>query len=428
MKKILILSYFFPPANFVGAQRTAAWANYLHEFGYFPIVITRKWNEGQTDLIDKQGNNQLEVEELKTHEVHRLPYKRSIRDRLSNYPKLKPIQKALTLQELVFSNYFLSSLPFSNFYDYSKELIKNDPSIRIVIVSGRPFQAFSIGYQLKKDFPGILWIPDYRDKWSNNEGVTPNNALEKVIYNLEKKSEKKWTSNCSSFITVSKSWKNDISKLISKNGIVSANGFDKEISVSDEENLKQNKKIRLLYMGSLYGEQNFSILFKAINEINKNEQEAKIHLSFLGSYSNEEGKKALESKTKILGPNVTLMDKVQHKEVTNYLANSDVVVLTSIQNLTGILPVKIYDYYNSGKPILLCPSDNDLMENFIEETESGYIANTQDECKIILESLVEKKKNGQALIGPRNTKNAYFYTRKYQTKLLAEALDRLLEK
>ena len=122
------------------------------------------------------------------------------------------------------------------------------------------------------------------------------------------------------------------------------------------------------------------------------------------------------------------MDKVQHKEVTNYLANSDVVVLTSIQNLTGILPVKIYDYYNSGKPILLCPSDNDLMENFIKETESGYIANTKQECKTILEGLIEKKKIGQAVIGPRNTKNAYFYTRKYQTKLLAEALDQLIEK
>ena len=52
MKKLLIISYFYPPANFVGAQRTAAWAKYLHEYGYYPIIITRQWNEGQTDLVD----------------------------------------------------------------------------------------------------------------------------------------------------------------------------------------------------------------------------------------------------------------------------------------------------------------------------------------------------------------------------------------
>ena len=115
MKKILIISYFYPPANFVGAQRTAAWAKYLHEFGYYPIIITRQWNNGQTDLIDKQENNKLAIEYNKTHEVHRLPYKRILRDKLSNFPLLKPLQKALTLKELIFSNWSIDSLPFANF-------------------------------------------------------------------------------------------------------------------------------------------------------------------------------------------------------------------------------------------------------------------------------------------------------------------------
>jgi hypothetical protein len=93
-----------------------------------------------------------------------------------------------------------------------------------------------------------------------------------------------------------------------------------------------------------------------------------------------------------------------------------------------ILTVKIYDYFNSNKPILLCPSDNDLMEKFIKETESGYIANSKEECKETLQDLLQKKQAGTALIGPRNTKNAYLYKRKHQTQLLAEALDHLLEK
>lgn len=428
MNKILILSYFYPPANFVGAQRTAAWANYLHEFGYYPIIITRKWNEGQTDLIDEQENNELEVEFNETHEVHRLPYKRSLRDRLSYFPTLKPLQKAFTLKEIIFSNFFLASLPFSNFYNYSKELIARNSDIQFVIASGRPFQAFSIGHQLKIDFPNIHWVPDYRDEWTTRETNKPQTFLQNQIHKFEKKSEVKWLSNCSFFITVSESWRSNIYNFIYKNGVVVTNGFDGEVLHKDESISSDQNTLNLLYLGSFYSYQDFSILFESILEINSRDNLWRINLTFLGSFANENERKVLETMTELLGVDVVLKEKVPQNLVQGFLNKADVLFLTEYKNLEGCLPVKIFDYYNTNKPILLCPSDNDLMENFIEETESGYIANTKQECKTILEGLIEKKKIGQGLIGPRNTKNAYFYTRKHQTKLLAGALDQLIEK
>ena len=44
MKKILIISYFFPPCNLTPSQRTISWARLLHKHGYYPIVITRRWD------------------------------------------------------------------------------------------------------------------------------------------------------------------------------------------------------------------------------------------------------------------------------------------------------------------------------------------------------------------------------------------------
>jgi len=52
VKKVLILSYFYPPANFVGAARTEAWVKYLPENNLFPIIITRQWKHNQTDIVD----------------------------------------------------------------------------------------------------------------------------------------------------------------------------------------------------------------------------------------------------------------------------------------------------------------------------------------------------------------------------------------
>ena len=62
MKKVVILSYFFPPANFVGAERTAFWAKYLKEFDIYPIIITRCWNDNETDVFSQLKSNNYKRE------------------------------------------------------------------------------------------------------------------------------------------------------------------------------------------------------------------------------------------------------------------------------------------------------------------------------------------------------------------------------
>ena len=44
LNKVLIISYFFPPCNLTASNRALFWAKYLKDYGYDPIVITRKWD------------------------------------------------------------------------------------------------------------------------------------------------------------------------------------------------------------------------------------------------------------------------------------------------------------------------------------------------------------------------------------------------
>lgn len=424
MTKILIISYFYPPANFVGAQRTAAWAKYLHEFGYYPIIITRQWNEGQTDLVDKVKNNTLEVENNQTHEVHRLPYKYSLRDRLANYPALKIFQKALTLKELVLSNYSIKQLPFSNFYTYSKKLIQNDSEIKIVIASGRPFQAFFIGYMLKKKFPGIHWVPDFRDEWSTRSTRQDHSVLQKMISALDRSSERKWVSNASFFTSVSKNWVSSIHKFTGVSGKLVMNGFESDDIAINKNYVGSTKTLSILYVGSIYKYQDFSILFNAINRFNE-VNEWKAVFTFLGSYANEKERNNLESLTAEFKDFTSIIPKVSKKRVQEYIVKNDLLFLTEYKNLKGCLPVKIFDYFESDKPILLCPSDNDSMEKFILQTNSGYIANSEDKCLEIIENLVLSKQAGKPLVTSRNKENSEVYSRRYQTRRLADFLDEL---
>ncbi len=274
MQKVLIISYFFSPCNFVGSYRTISWAKNLNKFGFYPIIITRQWNKNQSDIVDNIKENKYEVKKFISHEVHYLPYKKNLRDYLSNYPSFKLIQKTLTLFELIFSNFFINTLPYSNIYSYSKELIKSD-KIKFLIISGRPFQAFHMGYKLKKQF-NISWIPDYRDEWNSHANKSNTNILERFISKLELRSEIKWTSNCSCFISVANSCVDSISKLINKKGYVVMNGFEKFIKLDN----KKSEEFTITYSGTLYEYQKIEIFINAINEISLNER---IKVNFVGT-------------------------------------------------------------------------------------------------------------------------------------------------
>jgi hypothetical protein len=426
MKKILILAYYYPPANFVGGQRAASWAKYLHEFGYYPIIITRQWNNGQTDLIDKVVNNELEVEYNQSHEVHRLPFKRSLRDRCANYKWLKPIQKALTLLELIASNFFISALPFANFYGYAKKLLKENKEITVLIASGRPFQLFAIGHQLKKDFPRLKWVPDYRDEWNSFQNNYHKARIQKLLGSRELKSELKWTKNAIVFFTVSDYWKDRISTFLSKPGHAIMNGFESNESVQFAITNSDFSKIEISYIGSLYSYQPIELFIEEIKRIiSENKSEIRIRVNFIGI--NVSPNQVERVNRLILGYEefFYIFNRMPLNELIKFYENSDFLLATSYEYVKGWYPVKIFDYATSGKPILLFPSDNDVIHRFIEETNSGIVIEDQGSFKKTIERLFDAKINQHQLsFELRNLNN---YSRKHQASLLAKALNSLLK-
>ena len=417
-KKILIISYFYPPANFVGGDRVASWAKYLHESGIYPIIITRQWNEGQIDLVDKVNHNQLEVERNGTHEVHRLPFRRSLRDKCASYNWLKPVQKTLTLFELITSHFSVRYLPYSNFYSYSKQLIKNDPSISIVLASGRPFQSFAIGHQLKKDFPALNWIPDYRDEWTTRVTNQPTGILNKLLFWLDTASELRWTNNACFFITVSELWRNNITQFIQQPGNIVMNGFEPIEDHNPSISPVKNDKLTILYVGTLYPYQNIEILLESIHQLKE-----EIVLNFIGSDVIPSEQRRLKQLRQQY-PFILITPRIDRAELNKFLKSADVFFATSYSELKGCIPVKLFEYYNTQKPVLLCPSDNDVMETFILETRSGFVANTLEECTNHLKRLITDKQQSKSPI-LRNTEAGKKYSRQNQSHILGRLLNTL---
>lgn len=420
MKKVLIISYFFPPSNFVGGERAAAWTKHLSENGIYPIIITRNWNENQNDLINLLHSNKYSVEKTDQYEIHRMPYKRSIRDRLSSYKWLSVLQKALTLKELIFSNFSIKSLPYYNFYLEAKNIIIADPEIKAVIVSGRPFQSFFIGYKLKKEFD-LLWIPDYRDEWTTHKHIEKDGLLKQWINRLEQKSEIKWTSNADFFISVSDNWIKSINKLTGIEGKTVHNGYN-QFSLPERIKTNSNKLI-ITYAGTLYESQNVELIIDSCIELLDSGND--ILLRFIGTHISNQRLKQIQEKTKGQEDHFVFLERMPKDKLEDFINSTDLLMLTGFSDITGWYPVKLFEYYASGKPILLYPTDDDVMEEFVVKSNSGFTPKNQKECKRILETFIKNKKKGDSIICERNTEYGNQFSREEQTKKLADIINNL---
>lgn len=416
MRKVLIISYFFPPCNFVGAERTSYWAENLHHSGVFPIIITRNWNKGQKDIIGKVFDNKYKIDVNEKREIHYLKYKHQLRDFVGS---IEYLRKILTFVNQVIFYVFPFSISFSNVFYKATDILKNDRNIKYVIISGRPFESFFFGYKLKQKFPQIHWIPDYRDQWNTYSDEKSKNKLTKVFNSLEKKLEKKWTSNCKFFISTTPTWVKNIEQFINKKGFFIANGYDKKIDLIEPS--KNTDFIKIIYAGTLYPNQKieeFCNIISCQNIIYNNF----FKIEFIGCEMIESQIKRLEIIKRKHSGEITITPKMSKQKLAEKMNQADFLYLTSFNNVSGWYPVKLFDYATYNTPILMYPSDGDLMEKFIVDTNTGFAINKTEDLKSLLISALNKKRNDENLSLVKNLVKLKEFSREYQTAKLANLL------
>lgn len=422
MKKVLIISYYFPPSGFVGGERTYSWYNYLHQNGYYPIILTRHWDINQKDETKSASVNDLSIERTERGEIHRLPYNQNLRDRLGSKKGFFSmfLRKLLTFTELITIKFSLTQCPYKNIYLYSKEFLSNNPDCEILIISGKPFNSFRFGYLLKKKFKNLNWVADYRDEWTTMSNDYKKNSLNKVIWKIDAIYEKKWISTASFFTTTSQNIINRISQHTGRKGFLVLNGFDNIESLNPNNVIKDS--LNFLYSGTLYNYQRIELFIDLVKKMNKRNLGIEINLYFIGvdviAKENERVVKLVNGDT-----NFIVLERMTKSELLKYYEKIDCFYLTSYEQHIGWLPVKIFDYVAYQKNILLYPSDNDVMEKFIQDTQSGFSTTEAAECEQIILDLIKQKVANGLVATNHNLVEIEKYSRKSQTKVLANAFD-----
>lgn len=384
MKKVLLISYFFPPCELTSSRRIQSWASELTKLGYDVHVLTRKWDHPvrsfkDVHLATSEGTS---VSEVDGYKVTAVPYIPNYRDRLLTSSRKAVLRKILTVKELVLQNIFISSCPFSNMQDEAERIVKEEQT-DLVVISGNPFIQFKFGYHLHKKF-GVKWIADYRDAWTTS---TINHLGRSIFYKFyqwyDRSFEKKWVKTASLVTASSDEIGDSITDLIGVRSKPIYNGFDENLfnDVQDVEPIKSH--FQIVYVGTLYFGQDIEIFLDAYKRF-IDQKRPKVQLLFPGLAADPIQLKRITNETVGYESFITISERVPHKEVLKIEKESHVLLHVAWKEHKGIIASKIYEYMGSGTKVLIAPGDNGAIDSLVTETKIGAICHTSESVEQFL--------------------------------------------
>ena len=423
-KKLLIITYYWPPAGGPGVQRWLKFVKYLPEFNIQPIVYIPKnptypiIDEGlQSEVSDKAiilKNKIFEPYGLASF-FGKNKTKKISSGIIPNQKKQSFVEKTLLW---VRGNLFIPDARFlwvKPSVKYLKKYIEEN-QIDTIVTSGPPHSLHIIGLQLKKDL-NIKWLADFRDPWTTI-GYHKSLKLSSYAEKKHKALEAAVLNSADTIIVTSKTTKTEFQAITSKPIEVITNGYDEE--KIEKQTLDEN--FTLAHIGSFLSERNPRILWQALQElvIENTDFKNDFRLKLIGATSQE----VLDTIASFqLNEYIQNLGYVSHQEAVEHQRKSQVLLLIEINSndTKSIIPGKLFEYMVSERPIIaLGPEGSDFAE-IITSTNTGVFF-LYDE----LEQLKELLLNYYNLHKEQNLKVNAVGLQQYSRKSLTEQLVKLI--
>ena len=429
-KNVLVLSWYFPPCNLTPAERIYSWARYFHENNLYPTIVTRNWDIPVQNLNNEfiATGEKIVHEKNEFYEVYYIPYQPDLKQKLfKRYSGTKFYFLYLAVSFLYsflenFTSYFT---PYTSLYTFARKLAAQTKFSHLLI-SGSPFHLFKFGYQLNKKY-NIPWVADYRDDWNTNEIFVSNGAIKKMIQRLSLLNEKKWVNTASFFTTVSDHYVQKIKRNLHIPGHTILNGFMPE-NYNGLALPSPTEKFTICYVGSLYESQPIEIFISSVKKMAADKKP--LQVKFIGMQSQNQAMLRIKKLTEGIEDFFVFTERLPKEKVIQTQHESDLLLICSHNNIKGTPGSKLYEYIALKKPVLVCPSDRDIIEETLSYTHQGIFAEDSDKCYDILSNLynVWKQQGNIAGVVQVNEANCDSFSRKTQALKLSKLISDLTEK
>ena len=412
--KVLIITYYWPPAGGSGVQRWLKFVKYLQEYGIEPVVYTvdnaRYLKEDKTLLDDVPRNTKVLKHSIwEPTDLLFWKKKKSQKSGISNISQNRFLS-------FIRGNFFIPD-PKVFWVNSSVKFLQkylNSNKVDAIISTGPPHSMHLIAQKLHKKNK-LKWIADFRDPWTDlyyNKDFSEQSFAKKKNKILEKSVLK----NADCVLTVSESLKEQFS-INARRVEVITNGYDNETRSAEDTVL--DKLFTISYIGLLPKQSNPKLFFKVLQELCSQNEDFKndLKLNFIGDISDDVRVEVLKNN---LEKNTSFKGYVDHEKAIEFQNKAQVLLLLipNIEKSKGILTGKLFEYLIAKRPILaIGPEDGDLAE-ILKETDSGILIDFSNREKLSSEILkfYHQYKKGNLKV---NSKNIGKYHRKELTKKLA---------
>lgn len=379
MKRVLIITYYWPPGGGAGVQRWLKFSKYLPENGWQPVIYTPE--NPEVPALDES----LAKDIPKECEVIRQPIKEpySFYKRFTGRAKDEKVNAGFLdegrqpglkdkIAVWIRGNFFIPDA--RRFWicpsvKYLSKYLKENP-VDAIVSTGPPHSMHLIGLGLKNQLD-LPWIADFRDPWT---GIDFYHQLMLTRYADKKhhRQERNVLQLADRVVTVGWESARQLEKLGGRKVDVITNGYDQEdISGFDEPVVKETSKFIIRHVGAMNKDRNHDNFWKAVKDLKENaafDKELVVELIGKNDAAVRESVNKFE-----LQDTVKFISYVSHDEIGALLRSADLLYLpiNNTPNAKAILTGKLFEYIASGTPVMgIGPKDGDAAR-VIEDCNAG---------------------------------------------------------
>ncbi|RRQ48757.1 glycosyl transferase family 1 [Maribacter algicola] len=421
MKKVLVITYYWPPAGGPGVQRWLKFVKYFRDYGIEPVVYIPE--NPHYPLLDTSllADVPKDIKILK-HTIFE-PYglskliSGSKTERISSGVITEKNQSVLERIMLwVRGNFFI---PDARKFWVNPSVrflgpILKEEGIETIITTGPPHSLHLIGLKLKER-SGLQWIADFRDPWTSI-GYHQKLKLTTSAQKKHKELEREVLNTADKIVVTSKTTKEEFQALTPRPIRVITNGFDWK----DNTSISLDQKFTIAHIGSMLTKRNPLNLWKVLGELVQENADFKdsLQLNFVGVV----GQDILDSLSEFgISEYASILGYVPHEEAVSFQQKSQVLLLVEIDSkeTVGIIPGKFFEYLRAKRPILgIGPAHWEVAE-MISETASGQFFDhaNESELKSVLLNWFQRYKNNSLKVPAINIER---YSRQELTRQFAD--------
>lgn len=432
-KRVLIITYYWPPSGGAGVQRVLKTVKYLREFGWEPIVFTAE--DAAYPVIDESLLAEVapDLEVLRgpiwePYELYKKFTNKKKGERVYSGFMTDDEKPSLTQRASVWirGNFFIPDA--RKFWirpsiKYLSSWLKDNP-VDAILSSGPPHSTHLIARQLKRSF-GIPWLADFRDPWTKID-FYDQLMLTRWADAIHHRQEQSVLKEADRLVTVSWSCADGFKSLGRADTDVITNGFDE--ADFPTANITPEANFSLCHIGSLNRDRNNLPLWTAFAELAEELPafRKQFRLRFIGK---TEALAFSQLDRLGLTPNVEHIEYLPHSEVTASLGQAHVLLLLTNDTPTaqGIVPGKTYEYLAARRPIMAIGPPTGDAARVLRLTQAGTICDFQDKdrMKEVVRKLFLDYSNGTTTYLGKDSAIRQF-TRRGAAQQFAEILDEMV--